>query len=212
SHFYPEKGLEFHYNPADTSKRGVNQRPFDFLYLIDKPESFSVPEPVDAAADGLYLQFFSPLYGAQLSDYDNYTQYQRFLVPEDFEERGIPGFSTFYGSYGCAVLLVPVPGLVEYCSQAAALALIRASFMGEIPADPAYEPLRIDSDRFYEVNERDDDEGAQIFQAADIPNQPQKERRNRLYDRLFVKRVRLLAACEFRSGKDGRFRGIFRHG
>jgi hypothetical protein len=211
SRFYPEDGLDFHYNPADISKRKVFSRPFDFLYLIDKPESFSVPEPVDAAADGLYLQFFSPLYGAQLSDYDNYTQYQRFLVPEDFEERGIPGFASFYGSFGCAVLLVPVPGLVEYCSQAAALALIRASFMGEVPADPVYEPLRIDSDRFYEVKERDD-EDAQLFRAADIPNQPQKERRNRLLDRLFVKRVRLLAACEHRIDKDGRFRGIFRHG
>jgi hypothetical protein len=211
SRFFPKEGLEFHYNPSDTSKRKVITRPFDFLYLIDKPESFSVPEPVDAAADGLYLQFFSPLYGAQLSDYDNYTQYQRFLVPEDFEERGIPGFSSFYGSFGCAVLLVPVPGLVEYCSQAAALALIRASFMGEIPADPVYEPLRIDSDRFYEVKERDE-EDAQVFRAADIPNQQQKERRNRLIDRLFAKRVRLLAACEFRAGKDGRFRGIFRHG
>ncbi len=211
SRFFPEKGIEFHYNPADESKRTVHARPFDFLYLIDKPESFSVPEPVDAAADGLYLQFFSPLYGAQLSDYDNYTQYQRFLVPEDFEEGGIPGFSTFYGSYGCAVLLVPVPGLVEYCSQAAALALIRASFMGDIPADPMYEPLRIDSDRFYEVKERDD-EDAQLFQAADIPSQPQKERRRRLFDRLFAKRVRLLAACEYRADRDGRFRGIFRHG
>lgn len=210
SRFFPEKGLAFHYNPADTSKQRVYDRPFDFVYLIDKPESFSVPEPVDAAADGLYLQFFSPLYGAQLSDYDNYTQYQRFLVPEDFEERGIPGFTTFYGSFGCAVLLVPVPGLVEYCSQAAALALIRASFMGEIPADPVYARAREDRDNFDEVKDGDD-EDAQIYRAAEIPDQPQKERRNRLYDRLFVKRVRILAACEYKV-KHGRFHGIFRHG
>lgn len=211
SRFFPKDGLDFHYNPADSSKRKVHSRPFDFVYLIDKPESFSVEEPVDAAADGLYLQFFSPLYGEQMSDYDNYTQYQRFLVPEDFEERQIPGFSSFYGSFGSAVLLVPVAGLVEYCSQAAALSLIRASFMGDIPPGPEYEPLQVDRDRFDEVTELDE-EDAQVYRAADIPNQPQKERRHRLFDRLFAKRIRLLAACEQRAGKDGRFRGIFRHG
>ncbi len=211
SRFFPKDGLPLHYNPADSSKKIVSERPFDFLYLIDKPESFSVPEPVDAAADGLYLQFFSPLYGAQQSDYDNYTQYQRFLVPEDFEERGIVGFSTFYGSFGCAVLLVPVQGLVEYCSQAAALSLIRASFLGEIPGDPNYEILRIDPDPFYEVRESDEEE-AQVVRAAEIANQPQKHRRDLLFDKLFCKRVRLLAACEYQAEKDGRFRGIFRHG
>ncbi len=211
SQFYPKDGRIFHYNPADTSKTTVYERPFDFLYLVDKPESFSVSDPVAAAADGLYLQFFSPLYGAQLSDYDNYTQYQRFLVPDDFEERGIPGFSTFYGSFGCAVLLVPVDGLVEYCSQAAALSLLRASFMGEVPADPVYEPLRIDPDRFQEVTEHDEKD-AQVFTEAEVAEQPQKERRQRLLDRLFAKRIRLLAYCEHSLDKDGRFRGIFRHG
>ncbi|MEM7482192.1 MAG: tubulin-like doman-containing protein [Acidobacteriota bacterium] len=211
SPFFPADGEAFHYNPANPSKVRVYERPFDFLYLIDKPESFSVPEPVDAAADGLYLQFFSPLYGAQLSDYDNYTQYQRFLVPDDFEERGIAGFSTFYGSFGCAVLLVPVPGLIEYCSQAAALSLIRASFMGEIPPDATYSPLRQDRARFDEVT-KNDDEDAQIYRASEIPDQPQKTDRNRLYDRLFSKHVRLLAACEYRENKAGRFQGIFRHG
>lgn len=211
SRFYPEDGLELHYDPTDTSKTRVHTRPFDFLYLVDKPESFSVPDPVAAAADGLYLQFFSPLYGTQLSDYDNYTQYQRFLVPDDFEERGIPGFSTFYGSFGCAVLLVPVAGLVEYCSQAAALSLLRSSFLGEIPGDPTYEPVRIAGESFYQVQEHDD-EDARIYGVAEIAEQPQKARRDRLYDRLFARRVRLLAHCEHRAEKDGRFRGLFRHG
>lgn len=211
SQFFPAEGLTFHYNPADTSKREVRERPFDFVYLVDKPESFSVRDPLAAAADGLYLQFFSPLFGAQLSDYDNYTQYQRFLVPEDFEERGIPGFSTFYGSFGCAVLLVPVDGLVDYCSQAAALALLRASFLGEIPSDPMYSSLRVDSAPFYEVKERDDDD-AQVYTEAEIREQGQEHRRQRLQDRLFMKRVRLLAFCEQQAEKEGRFRGIFRHG
>jgi hypothetical protein len=211
SRFFPKDGLTFHYNPADPSRRKAFTRPFELLYLIDKPESFSVPDPVDAAADGLYLQFFSPLYGAQLSDYDNYTQYQRFLVPDDFEEQQISGFSTFYGSFGSAVLLVPVPGLVEYCSQAAALALIRASFMGAIPPGPVYERLRMDRDNFDEVKEQDT-EDAQIFRAAEISNQEDKQRRERLIDRLFLKRIRLLAACEHDQHKMGRFLSVFRHG
>ena len=100
-------------------------------------------DPVKAAADGLYLQLFSPLFGVQAGDYDNYTQHQRFLVPHDFEGKGIVGFTSFYGAYGAAVLLVPVDGLVEYCSQAAALSLMRANFVRSIPGEVVYQPLRI---------------------------------------------------------------------
>src|SRR5690606_19082053 len=85
SRFYPMDGLEFHYDPSDESKRRVKDKPFEFMYIIDKPETFSISDVVSAAADGLYLQFFSPLYGVQAGDYDNYTQHQRFLVPHDFE-------------------------------------------------------------------------------------------------------------------------------
>lgn len=126
SRFYPDNGLAFHYDPSDESKRVVRERPFDLLYVIDKPEPPSISEPVDAAADGLYLQLFSPLFGTQARDYIN-ALHQRFLVPHDFEGKGIQGFSTFYGSYGAAVLLVPMAGLVDYCARAAALNLIRGS-------------------------------------------------------------------------------------
>ena len=209
SRFYPDEGLPFHYDPSDESKRVVRERPFEFLYVIDKPESFSVAEPIDAAADGLYLQFFSPLFGAQSGDYDNYTQHQRFLVPHDFEAKGIQGFSTFYGSYGAAVLLVPVPGLVDYCAQAAALSLMRASFLGAIPGDPVYSRLRTAPDPFFEVTPSDEKDARPVH-VAEFVKRPKE--RDRLLDRLFQKRVRLLAACECEEGVEQRFLALFRHG
>ena len=157
SRFFPEEGRPFHYDPSDESKRSVRQRPFEFLYLIDKPEKFTVSDVVAACADGLYLQLFSPLFGAQAGDYDNYTQHQRFLVPHDFEGKGIEGFTSFYGSYGAAVLLVPVAGLVDYCSRAAALSLVRQSFVGDVPTGAVYDSLRTNPQPFYEVLESDDE-------------------------------------------------------
>jgi len=210
SRFFPDEGLQFHYDPSQSSHRKVRERPFEFLYVVDKPESFTVEEPVKAAADGLYLQFFSPLYTHQASDYDNYTQHQRFLVPHDFEGKGIVGFTSFYGSYGSAVLLVPVPGLVEYCSQAAALSLMRSSFLRSIPGEPVYSTLRADRQPFREVTLGEDKSERPI----DITEFDKKEslERDRLYDRLYMKRVRLLAHCELGEGVSRRFHALFRHG
>ena len=210
SRFYPEEGIPFHYDPSDVSKRTVRQPPFEFVYIVDKPQSFTVPDPVDAAADGLYLQFFSPLYGYQASDYDNFTQHQRFLVPHDFEGKGIIGFTTFYGSYGAAVLLVPVDGLVEYCSQAAALSLMRASFLRSIPGDASYTTLRSVPEPFFEVA-LGDERNEKPVHVADF-HKKEKDQRERLIDRLYMKRVRLLAACELQTSEIKRFVSLFRHG
>ena len=211
SAFFPEDGVEFHYDPSDESKKRVKQRPFDFMYLIDKPERFTVSSPVDAAADGLYLQLFSPLFAEQAGDYDNYTQHQRFLVPHDFESKGIVGFTSFYGSYGTAVLIVPTEGLVDYCARAASLEVMRQSFLGAIPGDPVYGQLRRHSQPFYEVTERDDDEDARPVHLSEF-NSKEEGVQHRLRDRLFQKRVRLLARCEFDENQAGRFMSIFRHG
>lgn len=210
SRFFPTSGLEFHYDPSDESKRRVREKPFEFVYIIDKPESFSVHDPIDSAADGLYLQFFSPVFGVQSGDYDNYTQHQRFLVPHDFEAKGIVGFTQFYGSYGAAVLIVPVDGLVQYCSQAAALDLMRASFLGTIPGEPVYSSLRNHPEPFYEVTEHDE-ENARPIHVADFVKKEEGVRK-RLRDRLFSKRVRLLAKCEHDENLEGRFLEMYRHG
>lgn len=210
SRFYPEDGYTFHYNPADESKTTVRQKPFEFIYVLDKPQSFSVENVVQAAADGLYLQFFSPLFTRQASDYDNYTQHQRFLVPHDFEGKGILGFSTFYGSYGAAVLLVPVPGLVDYCSQASALSLMQASFLRDVPGDPTYQPLRTNPEPFHEVTEKDGGNEKPVHVSEFHDKQPTA--RETLLDRMFMKRVRLLAACERNDNVEKRFLALFRHG
>lgn len=210
SRFYPVDGIDFHYDPSDSTKRKVRQRPFEMVYVVDKPQAFTVSDPVDAAADGLYLQFFSPIYGFQASDYDNYTQHQRFLVPHDFEGKGIVGFSTFYGSYGAAVLHVPVDGLVEYCSQAAALALMRGSFLRAIPGDPVYATLRNDPAPFDEVTLGNEKNEKPIHVSEFHKREPHQ--REVLIDRLFVKRVRLLAYSEQLEGESKRFLALFRHG
>lgn len=210
SRFYPEEGIRFHYNPNDVSRPSVRDRPFEFVYVVDKPESFSLGEPVDAAADGLYLQFFSPLFAYQASDYDNYTQHQRFLVPQDFEAKGILGFTSYYGSFGAAVLLVPVPGLLEYCSQAAALWLMRANFLRDLPGDAVYASLHHHREPFDEVTFSDQKNERPVHRADFGKKEPAA--RDRLRDRLFMKRVRLLAACELAEGKEGRFLALFRHG
>jgi len=210
SRFFPEDGIEFHYDPSQSARRRVRTRPFEFLYVVDKPESFTVEDPVQAAADGLYLQFFSPLYGRQASDYDNYTQHQRFLVPHDFEAKGIPGFTSFYGSYGAAVLLVPVDGLVDYCSQAASLALMRASFLRSIPGDPVYTTLRANREPFHEVTLGEEKNEKPIREADFRKKEP--DQRRTLIDRLYMKRVRLLAECELTEGESKRYLALFRHG
>ncbi|MFB6264513.1 MAG: tubulin-like doman-containing protein [Bradymonadaceae bacterium] len=210
SKFYPEDGREFHYNPADKSNTHVHHQPFDFVYMVDKPESFTVDDVVDSAADGLYLQLFSPLFGVQASDYDNYTQHQRFLVPHDFEAKGIVGYTQFYASYGAAVLLVPVPGLVEYCSRAAALDVMSASFLGSIPGGEAYAQLRANREPFDQVKERDE-EDAPMVHVSEFDKRDEGLRQT-LRDRLFQKRIRLLAKCEFDASESGRFRPFFRHG
>ena len=89
SKFFPENGQRvFHYNPADPTRRTVDNKPFDVLWIIDRPESFVVDNVLAAAGDAMYLQLFTPIYGKQAGDFDNYTQHQRFLVPHDFENKG----------------------------------------------------------------------------------------------------------------------------
>jgi hypothetical protein len=210
SQFFPTDGREFHYDPSMSSRTKVKEKPFEFVYVVDRPESFTVSDPVRAAADGLYLQFFSPLFGSQISDYDNYTQHQRFLVPHDFEGKGIPGFTSFYGSYGAAVLLVPTGGLVQYSAQAAALSLMRSSFLHAIPNDPVYETRRLNPAPFHEVT-LEDGEHEKPIHVADFQRKERTER-ERLVDRLFCKRVRLLAACEVDEGQAKRYLALFRHG
>lgn len=209
----PDKGVEFHYNPANPTKTHVIDKPFDFLYVIDRPESMTVKSVEAAAADGLYLQLYSPLFGEQAGDYDNYTQHQRFLVPQDFEAKGIPGYTSFYGSYGAAVLHIPSGGLVEYCAHAATLSLIRESFVAQIPSSNVYDAVRTMEEAFYQVTITDDPSvrDNKPIREAEFSLKLDEQRRV-LEDRLFQKRVRMLAAAEVSQDKAGEYLAIFRHG
>ena len=211
SKFYPEDGITFHYNPGDPSKTKVYDKPFDFLYIIDKPERFTVGNIKQATAAGLYLQFFSAIFKEQAGDYDNYTQHQRFLVPHDFEPKGIPGFTSFYGSFGSTVLHVPSESLVKYCSNAAAIGILRSNYFSSIPAGPQYEPLN-SGDAYYKVYQ-----GKDISNDIHISEFPSDKANKRiLMNRLFRKRIHLLAQCEYNHKKTNfpgdKFSVIFKHG
>ena len=210
SSFFPEDGLDFHYDPSDPSKRRVFTRPFEFLYVVDNPESFTVDRVVDAAADGLYLQLFSPAFAVQAGDYDNYTQHQRFLVPHDFEGRDIQAYTSFYGSYGAATLVVPGPGLAAYCANAAALSVLRESFVAKIPAGKAYRSLQDDPEPFYRVRASNEPSAPEVHE-ADF-NQKDRVTQDDLKDALYAKRIRLLARAELDAGFEGPFRAAFAHG
>lgn len=212
---YPSEGIPFHYNPADSTKTTVKQQPFEFVYIIDRPERFTVDRVIDAAADGLYLQFFAPkLFGVQAGDYDNYTQHQRFLVPNNFESTEVRGFTSFYGSYGAAVLLVPTDGLVDYCARAAALDILRSSFLSQIPTGRSFDGLRANPTEFGRTVIQSDGLGERTVPVEEFPNlsieQQREARRN-----LFVRRVRLLARAEHEgraTSIHSEYRDIWRHG
>src|SRR5690606_805890 len=171
---------------------------------------------VAAAADGLYLQLFSPIFGEQAGDYDNYTQHQRFLVPHDFEKKDVRGFTSFYGSYGSAVFLVPNEGLLEYCAKAAALDILRSSFVGQIPSDAAFDALRRNYANFNTIRFAAAGGSAEANDGhVKAFRQPAGDDQKHAKRALFEKRVRLLAEAEHQSaGKtiSAEFRNIWRHG
>ena len=192
---YPREGITFHYNPADQTRRTVHQQPFDFVYVIDRPERFAVDRVVDAAADGLYLQMFSRIFAEQAGDYDNYTQHQRFLVPHDFERKGVQGFTTFYGSYGSAVLLVPTDGLIDYCTRAAALDIMRTNFVSQIPPRPWFDNLRRDPEPFNTAEISIPGSGHREVSTRDFHELNTDDLKAARKD-LYVRRIRLLARAE----------------
>ncbi|MEN9800648.1 MAG: hypothetical protein RL653_4345, partial [Pseudomonadota bacterium] len=211
SKFFPEDGSRvFHFNPNDRSKRTVDTKPFEVLWVIDRPESFSVKDVLDAAADALFLQMYTPIYGEQAGDFDNYTQHQRFLVPHDFEAKDIPGYTSFYGGIGAAVLHVPDESILQYCSRRGSLAVIEKSFLQGVPANETYRMLQENPKAFYEV--RDIDGSDREVKETDF-NRRDVISRRRLRNKLYQKRVRMLAAAEFEAG-DGTdvFQQVFVHG
>ena len=213
STFFPENGLEFHFDPSDESKRRVYDKPFDFLYVVDKPEKFSVKAVDEAAADGLYLQLFTDIFKEQAGDYDNYTQHQRFLVPHDFEAKDIPGFTSFYGSFGAAVLHVPTADMVDYIGRLAAVGVLESNWLRDVPGGDDYKTLRLTKFKEYNQVTRKDGPDQTPVPVAKFQEEPDQER-GELLDRLYLKRIRMLAHAEYENNQQTTtpFMAIWRHG
>ncbi len=98
----------FHYNPQLAHQPNVTDKPFDFVYIADKPTMFEIDAYKNAIADAAYLLLYSPILGAQASDYDNYEKHQKGLIS---------GYTVYYGSNGCSVLILPDQDILEYCAM-----------------------------------------------------------------------------------------------
>jgi hypothetical protein len=209
SKFFPDDGTRaFHYNPSDRSRRTVTAKPFEALWIVDRPESFSVPKVLEAAGDALFLQLFTPVYGEQAGDFDNYTQHQRFLVPHDFEAKNIPGYTSFYGALGAAALVVPDKSLLQYCARRGGLAVIENSFLQGVPPGEAYGGVLQNPTAFDEV----EGSNGKPVKEFEFPRRPEPEQKI-LRNRLFQKRVRMLAHAEMEADKDTTFYTcVFQHG
>ena len=112
----PGNRRQFIYHPF-VSDTEVTESPFDFMYVLDTNPEVHLKDFKISAADAIYLQLFSPIFSVRNSDYDNYEKNQKRLA------RGL--YSTFYGSYGCSVLVLPDKDLLKYCCQRKTADVIR---------------------------------------------------------------------------------------
>ncbi|NVB40385.1 hypothetical protein G6O69_21275 [Pseudenhygromyxa sp. WMMC2535] len=130
---YPVDELTFHYDPRNKHKVSVTRRPYDLLYVVDRPQTFSLDDVSEALADATYVQIFSPIIGDQQADYDNYTKENRRLFPDALWERR-DGYSAFYGTLGSAVMVLPRADVLEYCARRYAATAVRRYVLLDDPA------------------------------------------------------------------------------
>lgn len=118
----------YHYNPERAHQPKVDDKPFDFVYIADKPTTFQVDEYKNAIADAAYLLLYSPLIGAQAGDYDNYEKHQKALIS---------GYTVYYGSNGCSVMILPDKDILEYCAMRFAARAMREYLLFDagVPAE-----------------------------------------------------------------------------
>jgi hypothetical protein len=130
-----------HYDPDRPDRTRVDERPFNLVYVVDKPAEISLERYEHAVADAAFLQIFSPLLGAQAGEYDNYDKHQKSLA--------LGHFSVHFAAYGTAILQLPRHDLLRYsCMRYVAKALETFLVFGaddprfRVPyGDPAFERL-----------------------------------------------------------------------
>lgn len=121
----------FHYDPRNQHKTHVGRRPYDLMYVVDRPTNFSVEDVGAALADATYVQIFSPILGDQQGDYDNYTKESRAVFPP---ELGADGYTAFYGTLGASLLLLPRHDILRYCARRFAATSVRRYLLLDDPA------------------------------------------------------------------------------
>lgn len=87
----------------------VTQAPFDWVYLIDRPEAMAIEQIYAAAGEAAYLQLFTPILGYQEREADNFRQLQTSLAAGYF--------SLQYGSIGASVVELPRRRLTRYFAR-----------------------------------------------------------------------------------------------
>ena len=172
--------VEFHYDTAtrlgDNPK--VNSTPFQFTYVIDVPEHFYTEKILDAVADNVYFQIYSPFGAAQKSDVDNYVKNTRALYPADLAEATGKGYTIFYGSFGLGVLLVPDDDILRYCTLRFASDAVRAYLLMN-------DPVLVPPDRREEFN--------RFMVSREELDRLNAEAQKRRLDSIFVKKIELMA-------------------
>ncbi len=111
----------------------VRQAPFDWVYLIDRPEAMAIEQIYAAAGEAAYLQLFTPILGYQEREGDNFRQLQTTLAAGYFALQN--------GSIGASVVELPRRRLTRYFARRwtldALTRLVIASGEGDAAVDLA---------------------------------------------------------------------------
>jgi hypothetical protein len=169
-----------HYDPRNKHNTTVRRRPYDLMYLVDRPGNFSLDDVGEALADATYVQIFSPILGEQKADYDNYTKENRRLFPDSLWQQG-DGYTAFYGSLGASVLILPRRDILEYCARRHAATAVRRYVLLDDDA--------LVSERQREAFRRFAIDPAELAQLSE-------DARARRIDETFMAKIRLLSTQE----------------
>ena len=91
----------------------VERAPFDWVYLVDRPEAMTIDEIYAAAGEAAYLQLFTPILGYQEREGDNFRQLQTRLAAGYFALQN--------GAIGASVIELPRERLVRYMARRATI-------------------------------------------------------------------------------------------
>ena len=129
----PKGGLEMVFDPRRapgtkvTKHDRVERAPFDWVYIVDKPEKMAIDQIYQAAGESAYLQLFSPIMAFQDREGDNFAQLQS--EPSDGY------FAVQYGSMGSSVLEFPRERLVRYFARRKTVELVERLVVGKPPSN-----------------------------------------------------------------------------